>query len=753
MSLRNTSARLPRTVLGIEQLEDRRMLSGFSFADFSDASDLNLLGAAAISEDNRLRLTPAVGNRAGAAWYITEKQGLIGGFTTTFQFQLNVDGPEDGSDGLAFALQNSDPSFLGGPGGGLGYDGLPNSLAVEFDTWQNGEFSDPSPSHISVHTAGTNANNVHESFSLGSFGTNPRIDDTQIHTARIEYLPGILSIFLDDLNSPVLTVDVNLFELLSLDSGTGWVGFSAGTGGDSQTHDILNWEFGESDEIVTPISISDVSQAEGASGTSAFVFTVTRGGDVSGATTVDWTIESGTATAPGDYIAASGQVSFAAGETSMPVSVTVKGDAATEGNETFVVRLSNAVGGGIVDSTGKGTILNDDANVSISDAALVAEGNAATFTVTLSAAAGIPVVVDYTLADGSALAGEDFDGAPGSITFAPGQTQRTITIPTINDDLYEPGIEDFFVNLTLVTAGPTILDGQGRGTISSEDPKPTKFYVVNDAALNQAFKYAADSDSVGANSLAAANTAPRGVVSNAAGDRVWVIDASRKVFVYDKKGALLGSWIASGLAASAQPQGIATDGNDVWIVDAKSGKVLRYAGAASRLSGSQNFAGSFNLVNQNSNPTDLVTDGGSLWVVNNLAVDKVFKYTLGGSLLGRWVIDATNSTPTGITIDPTDVGDMWIVDNASNRVFQYADAASRTNGSQLAFASFALAPGNTNPQGIADPPATGVAPVVSASVQSSELAVAQQFTEAGKQTNKKAREAAFAQEMFWRAGI
>jgi hypothetical protein len=99
-----------------------------------------------------------------------------------------------------------------------------------------------------------------------------------------------------------------------------------------------------------------------------------------------------------------------------------------------------------------------------------------------------------------------------------------------------------------------------------------------------------------------------------------------------------------------------------------------------------------------------VTDGASLWVVNDATTDKVFKYTAAGSLLGSWTIGSANSSPTGITIDPANVSDIWIVDNGSDRVYQYTAAASRTTGSQSPATSFALAAGNTNPQGIADPP-------------------------------------------------
>jgi hypothetical protein len=98
-----------------------------------------------------------------------------------------------------------------------------------------------------------------------------------------------------------------------------------------------------------------------------------------------------------------------------------------------------------------------------------------------------------------------------------------------------------------------------------------------------------------------------------------------------------------------------------------------------------------------------VTDGTSFWVVDGSAL-KVFKYTLSGSLLGSWKIDPADTHPTGITINPNNVSDIWIADNGTDKVYQYVGAATRTSGSQSAAATFALAAGNTNPQGIADPP-------------------------------------------------
>jgi hypothetical protein len=141
-----------------------------------------------------------------------------------------------------------------------------------------------------------------------------------------------------------------------------------------------------------------------------------------------------------------------------------------------------------------------------------------------------------------------------------------------------------------------------------------------------------------------------------------------------------------------------------------SGTVYKYTGAATRLSGSQNPGNSFTLAtgkNGNSNATGIVTDGTSLWVVNDGLVnekDRVFKYTLSGTPKGNWIIDPANTHPSGLTINPNNVSDIWVVDSGTKKVYQYTAAAGRTSGSQNAAATFALAAGNTNPQDIADPP-------------------------------------------------
>ena len=118
----------------------------------------------------------------------------------------------------------------------------------------------------------------------------------------------------------------------------------------------------------TPLfEIDDVSITEGNSGTQILSFTVTRSGDTTSAVTIDYATADNTATTgDDDYENTSGTLSFAAGETTKTVSVTINGDTPPEGDDTFYVNLSNASSGTISDSQGIGTIINDDESGTIS---------------------------------------------------------------------------------------------------------------------------------------------------------------------------------------------------------------------------------------------------------------------------------------------------------------------------------------------------------------------------------------------------
>ena len=108
------------------------------------------------------------------------------------------------------------------------------------------------------------------------------------------------------------------------------------------------------------LSISDVTVTEGNSGTTTATFTVSLSAASASTVTVNYATADGTATAPADYAAQTGNLSFTAGQTSKTIAVVVNGDTAVEPNETFLVNLTGPVGATLADAQGQGTITNDD---------------------------------------------------------------------------------------------------------------------------------------------------------------------------------------------------------------------------------------------------------------------------------------------------------------------------------------------------------------------------------------------------------
>ena len=126
-------------------------------------------------------------------------------------------------------------------------------------------------------------------------------------------------------------------------------------------HGGLGHDAGHKVDWRPSISVADARANEGAGAKVAFEVSLSRaftGAEHS--VTVDYATADGTAEAGEDYTATSGTLTFAAGETTKTVNVPVLDDALDEGEETFVLRLSNAAGGRIADGEATGTIANDD---------------------------------------------------------------------------------------------------------------------------------------------------------------------------------------------------------------------------------------------------------------------------------------------------------------------------------------------------------------------------------------------------------
>jgi Calx-beta domain-containing protein/VCBS repeat protein len=227
------------------------------------------------------------------------------------------------------------------------------------------------------------------------------------------------------------------------------------------------------------LSFSNATVTEGNSGTANATFTLTLDHASNVDLTVHYATADNSATAGTDYVPASGTLTIPAGQTAGTITVLVNGDSLPEPNESFRVYLSSPTNAVVTIGYGTGAIVDDEPHLSVSDATFT-EGNAgtanATFSVTLDTASTEPVTAAYATADGTASAGSDYQAASGMLTFAPGETSKTITVLVNGDRLPEPN-ETLAINLSAAT-NATIADGQGVGTMTDDEPRITISDVV-----------------------------------------------------------------------------------------------------------------------------------------------------------------------------------------------------------------------------------------------------------------------------------
>jgi Zn-dependent metalloprotease len=221
------------------------------------------------------------------------------------------------------------------------------------------------------------------------------------------------------------------------------------------------------------LSITDLTIAEGNTGTKQATFTVQLSAAATSPVSFSIVTANGTAIAGSDYVASAltGQT-ILVGQTSKTFNVTLNGDTAIEANETFLVNVTNVVGATVADGQAIGTIINDD-NVLLSIAdVVITEGNSgtkqATFTVLLSAASTSPVSFSIATVNGTAVAGSDYvAGSLSGQTILVGQISRSFSVTLNGDTAVEPN-ETFGVIVSNVV-GATVADGQAVGTISNDD--------------------------------------------------------------------------------------------------------------------------------------------------------------------------------------------------------------------------------------------------------------------------------------------
>ena len=223
--------------------------------------------------------------------------------------------------------------------------------------------------------------------------------------------------------------------------------------------------------------------------------TVTRTGGTLGSATVNYTTSDFTpdvvATAGGaspyathdvDYTATSGVLTFTDGQSEATISIPLLDDELLEDGEAFKLTLSDPSEGASLDEVTVAVVMIDDTSprpaLSVSDVTVdegAVGGNAtATFTVSLSPAVNLPVAVSFQTVAGSASVSSDFEAAEGRLTFAPGETTKTVAVQ-LTGDVSDEQNESFSLQLS-DAENATLADAQGTATIVDDDeaaPTPT----------------------------------------------------------------------------------------------------------------------------------------------------------------------------------------------------------------------------------------------------------------------------------------
>jgi hypothetical protein len=264
-----------------------------NFTNFNSTANLTLNQYARQFNNgtaNVLRLTAAtnIANDYGSAWFNVQ-QPIMAGFSTTFTFQISNSGMGNyPADGLAFVIQNSPTgtAALGPGGGGIGYgdvlvettgQGIPNSLAVEFDTYPYNAGDPSALQHVAVQSCGTAPNNTSNTNNPCGLGVNSSLpvtlSDSNPHIVKIDYTPpapgcveacnGTLQVTLDSqalFTAPGISVP-ELSSFLGLNNGSAWVGFTGATGAFVENGDILSWTFSPAEINQTQTQVFTSPQA------------------------------------------------------------------------------------------------------------------------------------------------------------------------------------------------------------------------------------------------------------------------------------------------------------------------------------------------------------------------------------------------------------------------------------------------------------------------------------------------------------
>ncbi|MDQ1266366.1 MAG: hypothetical protein QG635_1518, partial [Bacteroidota bacterium] len=239
------------------------------FPTFKYYGGLNFVKSAKAA-DSLIRLVPAVKQTQGAVWNKAPLQVRYG-FEAVFSFRFSSgyndfnDGSAPGADGIAFVIQAAGPTALGTDGGGIGYSGISNCLAVEFDSYNNDfEFGDTNGSHLAVfsNVEAPNSPDHKSGAFLGGTSNIPELKaDSTVYYSKIVYNAATskLTVWLETTpNFSQPRLELNKFDisklLILIGCDKAYPGFTSSTGMSYQVADMLSWQFCPIEGSLTDVS-------------------------------------------------------------------------------------------------------------------------------------------------------------------------------------------------------------------------------------------------------------------------------------------------------------------------------------------------------------------------------------------------------------------------------------------------------------------------------------------------------------------
>jgi hypothetical protein len=438
-------------LISVQSVQAAEVPLTFLYTDFSSADSLLRRNGNATINGSELRLTEASGGQAGSAFNQERVQfGADYSFSTYFTFRM-LDPGATGADGLTFTIQTSSNSALSA-GGGLGYSGINNSLAIEFDTYVNGG-GDADEYHVAIDINGDVNHNVYTQaagYYYDAAAAGYAFDDGATYHVWVDYDGGTQTMEVRLARNSnirpggaILSKSgINLVSILGVSQA--YAGFTAATGGSWETHDIQQWYFANRYVPINPGGGDDYVQAS------------------SNANLSNLTVSTGTLSPSFSMATTSYSVSVPYDVTSMTVTPTVQDAAAT-------VTVNNIA---VTSGTASSSIGLNVGNNTITVRGIAENGSTKPYTITVNRAAASPPTLSTTSASSitatGASTGGNVSSDGGATVTSRGVAYATSSGPT--------------------TSSSTVASGSGTGSFSAalSGLNPGTTYYVRAYGINAA---------------------------------------------------------------------------------------------------------------------------------------------------------------------------------------------------------------------------------------------------------------------------